>query len=172
MAIEQGIVIKMGSQTAGTAWVKTVRSSACESCASRDSCNPGGKDDEQEVEALNTVGAKVGDRIQLMVGTGAVLKAIFLLYLFPILCMLAGGALGDWIAPRLGLHHSVSSAIMALLLFALALVFVRMSGRRMARKEAYRPKIVRILRNGNGGHPEDESAVCPTQSVDFAQNRP
>lgn len=168
MAIEQGVVIRMGSQGTATAWVKTVRASACEACASRDSCNPGGKSNDQEVEAINTVGAKVGDRIQLMVGTGAVLKAIFLLYLFPIICMLAGGTLGDWMAPRLGLHHSVASAIMALLLFVLALFFVRMNGRRMARKEAYRPKIIRILRNGNGKQPEGETAMCPTQGTNLA----
>ena len=165
MAIEQGIVIKMGSQGAGTAWVKTVRSAACESCASRDSCNPDGKSNEQEVEAINKVGAKVGDQIQLMVGTGSVLKAMFLLYLFPILSMLAGGAIGDWVAPGLGLHPSIASAMMALLLFVIALFFVRMNGRRMARKEAYRPKIVRILRNHAGSPIASETAACRTQGL-------
>ena len=117
----------------------------------------------EEVEAINQAGAKVGDRIQLMVGTSSVLKAIFLLYLFPILCMLAGGVTGDWLAPRLNLHPSVSSAIMALLLFVIALFVVRINGQRMARKEAYRPKIVRILKNHTAPSTEPETVACPTQ---------
>ncbi len=117
----------------------------------------------QEVEAINKAGAEVGDRIQLMVGTGAVLKAISLLYLFPILSMLAGGILGDWMAPGLGLHPSVASAMMAFILFAVALFIVRLSGRRMARKEAYRPKIIRILRKQTGKPAEVEAETCTTQ---------
>ncbi len=117
----------------------------------------------QEVEALNKAGAKVGDRIQLMVGTGAVLKAISLLYLFPILSMIGGGVLGDWMAPGLGLHPSVASAMMAFILFAVALLIVRLSGQRMARKEAYRPKIIRILRNHTGTLVAAETEACPTQ---------
>ena len=65
MAIEQGIIIGSGPSGSNTAWVKTVRSSACESCSSRDSCNPGDNGKSQVVEAINAAGAKVGDRIQL-----------------------------------------------------------------------------------------------------------
>ena len=89
MAIEQGVVVRLGTDGSRTAWVKTERSSACESCASRESCNPGADGKAQEVEAINAADARVGDRIQVVIGTGAMLKATFLLYLFPIICMLA-----------------------------------------------------------------------------------
>ena len=45
-----------------------------------------------EVDAVNSVGAQVGDRIMLYFETGSLLKATFLLYIFPILCMLLGAA--------------------------------------------------------------------------------
>ena len=66
MATEEGIVFKMGAPGAGTAWVKTTRSSACETCSSKGACHGegGGKEMEMEVEAFNTADARVGDRIR------------------------------------------------------------------------------------------------------------
>jgi sigma-E factor negative regulatory protein RseC len=146
MAIEQGIVIKMGALgPLATAWVKTTRSSACESCASRDQCNPGGDGKAHEVEAINSAGARVGDLIQLSIRTSTMLKALFLLYLFPILCMLAGGITGDWVAPRFNANPSVVATVAAFACFAVALMIVRICGQRMGRSEDYRPKIIRIL---------------------------
>lgn len=145
MAIEQGIVIRMGQDGKSTAWVKTVRSSACESCASRDSCNTSGDGRSQQVEAINSAGAKVGDRIQLAISTGSMLKAMTLLYLFPIFCMLGGGLLGDWLAPKTQMDSSVMAAVMAAICFALALIVVRISGQKMGHKESYTPKIIRVI---------------------------
>lgn len=147
MAIEQGIVIRLGASTRGTAtaWVRTVRASACESCASRDHCHEASGGHEQEVEAVNSVGARVGDRIQLAIRTRTMLKAIFLLYLFPILCMLAGGIAGDSLAARWNANPSTVAAAAAFFCFAAALIIVRISGQRMGAKEEYRPKIIRVL---------------------------
>lgn len=145
MLIEQGIVIRMGSHGATSAWVKMVRSSACESCSSRDSCKAGEGGQTQEVEALNPVNARVGDRIQIAIGSGSLLKAMFLLYLFPVICMLAGGLLGNWLGPRLSLNSSLLSVIAAVICLVLAMLVVRSGGRHMATQTAYRPHIVRII---------------------------
>lgn len=145
MAIEQGIVIRIGASGSATAWVKTVRSSACASCASKDHCNPGHGAQEQEVEAINLAGARAGDRVQLAIHTGALLKAMFMLYIFPILCMLAGGVIGDWMAPTFNADPSSVAMIAAIGCFGAALVVVRIRGRRMGGSEEYRPKIIRIL---------------------------
>jgi sigma-E factor negative regulatory protein RseC len=104
----------------------------------------------QEVEALNPVNARVGDRIQIAIGSGSLLKAMFLLYLFPIICMLAGGLLGNWAAPGLSLNPSIVSVLTALASLVLAMLIVRAGGQRMAAKPAYRPHIVRILGRDNG----------------------
>lgn len=144
MAIEQGIVIKMGLYGPTTAWVKTVRSSACESCASRDSCNPDGGE-FQEVEAINDANARVGDRIQISISSGAILKATFLLYLFPVICMIAGGVFGNWLAPSLGTNPSAIAALAALLCLGASLLIVRAGGQHMGSKDTYRPRIIRII---------------------------
>lgn len=156
MAIEQGVVIKL-SHGPATAWVMTTRSSACESCAARGSCRTGATGKSQEVEALNTVGARVGDRIQMTIKTGSLLKATFLLYVFPILCMLGGAALGNGLAMGLGVNPSALAALGALAGFAAAMVIVRTRGRRMGSDRAYRPEIIRIL----GRAPQDCADAAP-----------
>ena len=145
MAVEVGIVTRINKGALQTAWVKTSQSSACESCSERHSCFGESKDLEREVEAINEVGAKVGDRIQISIHSGALLKATFLLYVFPVICMLCGGLAGSRLAPRLGLEPSPAAALIAVLAFLGAMVIVRMRAGRMALKLEYRPKITRIL---------------------------
>jgi sigma-E factor negative regulatory protein RseC len=134
MATEEGIVFKIGAS--GTAWVKTTRSSACKSCSSRDACQGEGGGKEMEVEAINTADARVGDLI--------VLKATFLVYIFPILAMLAGALLGQSVATMRGSDPSAMAALFAFLFFGLAFVIIRVTGRRLAKDDRYRPEIIRI----------------------------
>ncbi len=145
MATEQGVVTKWGAHGRSTAWVKTTQSSACESCSSRNSCNPDSSGREREVEAINAVGAKVGDQIQLSMDTSSLLKAAFLLYIFPIICMLIGGLLGQAIGTWFNTQVSLVSVITAMTSFVAAMAIVRIRGGRMAQKDQYRPKITRII---------------------------
>jgi sigma-E factor negative regulatory protein RseC len=101
---------------------------------------------EMEVEALNPARAQVGDRILLRIETASLLKATFLLYLFPIICMLLGAVIGQRTAPLLKWDVSALSALLGFLFFFLSIAFVKFKGNRMATQNAYRPKIVKILR--------------------------
>ncbi|MBL0717636.1 MAG: SoxR reducing system RseC family protein [Desulfosarcina sp.] len=143
MATEEGIITKID---ATTAWAKTTRSSSCASCSSRDSCNvmeEGGK--EMIVEARNPAGAKVGDRVVLSFETSSLLKALFLLYVFPIICMIAGAVAGHKLAAIYNYNDSVISAISGFLFFFLAIIVIRLTSDKLAEKDAYKPKIIRIL---------------------------
>ena len=159
MATEQGIVISVGPKETGTARVKTVQSSACKACSARHSCNPGSGGKDHEVEAINAVGAKAGDLIQISMETGALLKATFLLYVFPIVCMLIGGTAGHFLGLQLSVNPSLVSAGIAISAFIFAMAFVRMRAGKMALKIEYRPKITRIISRGEidpstSSHPE------------------
>ena len=143
MATEQGIVIKTGPLTA---WVRTKRSSACETCSSRKSCHSlSGKVDDMEVEAINETDAKEGDTILLSLETSSFLKATFLLYVFPILFLLIGAIIGQYFAPDVGIEPSVFSAIVGFSLFFLSIVIVRTLGNHLSTQRDYRPKIVKII---------------------------
>lgn len=144
MATEEGIVTKISGKGSLTAWVRTSQSSACKSCSSRHSCNPE-KGQEREVEAINLVGAEVGDRIQISIETGSLLKATFLLYIFPVLCMLCGGLAGNRLSAQMGLDPSPAAALVAAISFLGAMAVVRLGAGRMALKTEYRPKITRII---------------------------
>ena len=141
MATEEGIVTAV---TSTTAWVKTNRSSGCKHCSARHSCNP---QDNQEtvVEVENPVHARVGDRILLNVETASLLKASFLIYIFPILCMIAGAGLGQGAGVLASLNPAWTSPALAVIFFVGALFFMKSKGNRLAQTESYRPKIVRIL---------------------------
>jgi sigma-E factor negative regulatory protein RseC len=144
MATEKGIVTRVES---ATAWVKTSRTGACEGCASRHSCHiKSGDGDEMEVEALNDVGARVGDRIVLRVSSGALLKVAFMLYIFPVLLLMSGALLGQKLGPALRYDPSSFSLLLGVFGFVAAFVIVRLRSSRMARKSEYRPRIVRVLR--------------------------
>ena len=142
MATEQGIVIKADSRAA---WVKTVKSGNCAGCSARGACHSMGGGDEMEVKAINEAGAKAGDRIVLSFKTSSLLKATFLLYVFPILLLIFGAAVGQELAPRFDFNPSGFSAIMGFSFFFLSLLIIKTKANKLARKSEYRPKVIKIL---------------------------
>ena len=158
MATEEGIVFEMGAPGRGTAWVKTMRSSACAGCASRNACHGDGPGEEMTVEAINTANARVGDRILLSIETASLLKATFLLYVFPILAMIAGGFLGQTVAVRRGMDPSGLAVLVGCLFFGLAFAAIRMTGRQLEKNARYTPEIVKIRRHRP---PSAEAVVLP-----------
>jgi sigma-E factor negative regulatory protein RseC len=144
VATEEGVVIKIDSTAA---WVKTTQTSACKGCSARGSCNSMGNDKEREVKAINTAGAKVGDRIVLDLETASLLKVSFLLYVFPILCMIVGAFIGQQIAASFFyFSESAVSAIFGFLFFFIAFLIIKAKGNTLAQKNEYQPKIIRILK--------------------------
>ena len=142
MATEQGIVIKTDSRTA---WVKTIKSANCAGCSAKGSCHSKGAGEEMEVNAINEAGARKGDRIVLSFETSSLLKATFLLYVFPILLLIIGAAIGHEMAPKFDFNPSGFSAIIGFIFFFAALLIIKTAANRLARKNEYRPKIIKIL---------------------------
>ena len=130
---------------AKAAWVKTTRSSACQGCTARKSCHSPNGNKEMEVKALNIAGAREGDRIVLRFETSSLLKATFLIYVFPIIFLMAGAALGQILAPHTGFDHSALSVLLGFAFFFTALIILKARANKMAQKNAYQPKIIKIL---------------------------
>ena len=98
-----------------------------------------------EVEAVNVAGARVGDQILLRINSGAVLKVSFLLYVFPILLMLAGAVAGQLLAPSFGMNPSGLSAAVGVGCFLFSFILIRRTGSRLARQKSYRPRVIRVI---------------------------
>ena len=98
-----------------------------------------------EVEAINHAGAQVGQKVVLSFDTSPLLKATFLLYVFPIIAMIIGAFVGQHLAPNFNVDASFLSAIFGFLFFGLTMLFVRSKGNKLAKKDEYRPKIIRVI---------------------------
>ena len=144
MATEEGIVTKVYSSTA---WVKCTKSAACESCSAKGFCDTVGgvSDDDVEVEAINAVGAKVDDRVTISFETSSLLKVSFLVYMVPVLFLILGVVVGDNIARIFNYDQSIFSVLVGFLFLFAAFFFVKAKGKELSIKEAYQPKIIRIL---------------------------
>jgi len=143
MATEKGIVIKIDSSTA---WVKTTKTHSCKACAARSYCNVMGGGNEMEVEAINYAGAKVGEKVVISFETSPLLKATFMLYVLPVLFLMAGAFIGNKMAPFFNFDASALSVITGFLFFGLIIMFVKSKGNKMAKKDEYRPKVIKILK--------------------------
>jgi sigma-E factor negative regulatory protein RseC len=142
VAFEEGIVIQTDMNFAR---VRTTRSSSCKSCSARDSCSASETGKTMEVDALNTAGAAVGDRIMLYFETGSLLKATFLLYIFPILCMLLGAGVGHWISILNHLNPSAIAAAAGFFSLILSFMIVRLRANKLAESDHYRPKVIKVI---------------------------
>jgi len=142
MATEEGIVIRAGGDSVV---VKATKTDACEACTARSSCHVLGGGKEMEISALNPVGAKVDDRVLLSFDTSSLLKASFLLYIVPVIALLAGAVAGNFLSLSMGWDPSIGACILAFVFVALSAVFVKAKGNAMGKKSGYQPRAIRIL---------------------------
>jgi sigma-E factor negative regulatory protein RseC len=142
MATEEGVVIKLNG---GNALVTTTKTSACKGCAAKSSCNAMGGGKEMRVEAINSIGAKVGQNVVISFETTPLLKATFMLYMFPIIVLLTGAFTGQKLGLVFNVNPSLCSAFVGFFFFGIAILWVRIQGNKMAKKEEYQPRIIRIM---------------------------
>ena len=141
MITENGIVTHA---TPETAWIKTTRSAACESCSSKDSCDVSHHPSEEMTVILpNTLGVIKGDRVIVGINSGPMLFLSFLLYVFPIILLIIGALIGDALAPVLEMNKSALSMGFGFLLFAVAFLIIRKKQAGMSKKDKYKPFLVR-----------------------------
>ncbi len=141
MVTEEGIVIR--SDTA-FAWVKTMKSDACESCSEKGGCHIFGGGKDTEVEAINTAGAKPGDTVILGFESGSFLKLSFFLYVFPVLSMIIGAAVGQETAGNFNIDAGTFSVIAGIGCFLLAFLIIKLTGKRLSGNTRYRANVIKI----------------------------
>ena len=100
MIYTQAVVIRIEGNEAV---VKSLATGGCGQCNSSGGCGSGkvsqlfaGK--PREFRARNNVGAKAGDRVQISLPEGVLLNGALLVYLLPLLMMIAGAMVGMQLA--------------------------------------------------------------------------
>ena len=99
------------------------------------------------VDAVNPLGAAVGQRVRFAFREEQVLTGAFVVFILPLIFGGVGAVIGHFMAPLLEASGSLPYVIGALLFFLLALLLVRKFDRRAARDKAAKPVIIEILDN-------------------------
>jgi len=144
MIEETGTVIEIKGPS--TAVVLCQKGSFCEHCAAMDTCRMGDDNHSMQVDAHNPLAAEVGDRVVLAVSSRNFLTSSFVVYIVPLLFMLIGGILGQFIGEELitGVPPQLLSALIGVAFLVGAFLTIRI-GSRALKNEHYLPRIVRIL---------------------------
>jgi sigma-E factor negative regulatory protein RseC len=141
MSAERGIVEKV---EAGWAWVKTKRSSACSSCASRSHCLAQGSD-QMVVKAKNSAQAKKGDEVELYLSTKTKLKSTAIVYLIPVFGIFVGAFSANPLSAAIGMNPSLGMALFTLTGLVLSVFLMRYLANRMDSKQALTPLVKRVV---------------------------
>lgn len=141
MSAERGVVEKV---EAGWAWVKTKRSSACSSCASRSHCLTQGSD-QMVVKAQNSAHAKKGDEVELYLSTKTKLKSTAIVYLIPVFGIFVGAFSANPLSAVIGLNPSLGMALFTLTGLVLSVFLMRYLANRMDSKQSLTPLVKRVV---------------------------
>ncbi len=138
----QGIVVRTEGRFA---WIETRQRGACGGCASADGCGTsslaalferGGR----ALRVPNPLGARVGQTVTLGLSEGGLLRAAFLVYLLPLLAMIAGGLVAQTVVPG----SEPWTVVASLLGFGAGYLFVRRRGRRLEQDPRFQPVLLSI----------------------------
>ncbi|MDY6986810.1 MAG: SoxR reducing system RseC family protein [Thermodesulfobacteriota bacterium] len=143
-----------------TALVVTKEEAECESCSAKESCSTlGGSASNREVRARNTARAQVGDVVKISIQGSAFLKATFLVYMVPILALIAGTVLGYFLSKFLAGNKDLFVGIFGGLGLIGSFLWVRRKGNRLSPESEYLPEIISRRSPTKAVPPKDLS--CP-----------
>jgi len=140
MITENGVITQANPSVA---WVKTIRTGACEACSSKESCGMGGSHKETIVTVKNTLRVEKGDHVVIGLETRPMLFLTFFLYVFPIILLIIGAVIGNNLAPSFQMDPSFLSMISGFLFFGLSFFIIRKKNNSLSKKDEYKPFLVR-----------------------------
>lgn len=142
MSTEEGTITKIEGDIA---WVRTRRSSMCQGCKSQGVCHSLGDMENMETEAVNTAGAKKGDRVVLEISPGSLLTISFIFYMIPVIFLIAGAIVGLKIGETYFSEPPLISLLFGAAACTLAFVIVRLFSKHLGKKKNYTPQVVKII---------------------------
>lgn len=146
MIWEEGMVKDVRDKKA---LVITDRQTMCGQCGARGYCQMLGGGKEMLSEALNPVGAKIGDMVKIGIPKGTVTKASLVVYMIPTIGIVGGAALGYYIGKLYSLNLDLSTLIGSLVGIGLSMIFVRLLSNTLSKRPFYQPEIIKIINPDN-----------------------
>ena len=121
----------------GTAKVKMQRHSSCAGC---NACKMGSSEKPIELEAINPIGAREGEWVEVEMESQYVLTAAFMMYMIHLLFLIAGVLIGHFSLRWLGVttYSELYTAIIAFAATGLSYYFLN----RGEKEESFRAKML------------------------------
>jgi sigma-E factor negative regulatory protein RseC len=141
---ERGVVTRV--ITPGVVEVSMQASEACEKCCA---CHRSA-DGAVSIEAIDAAGAKDGDIVDIEISTGGVVAASFVVYLLPVLFLIAGYLFGSTLNGLFPIRISdeAGGIVGALVFLAASFGVVRGYDRKVRRDGKFRARVTRVLSGG------------------------
>ncbi len=145
-----------------TAVVSIPRKGVCDKCAGKGACFAMGTDTPDAIRATNTIGASVGDQVEIAFPENSKVKATFFVYLVPLFGLLVGGFSMQALFSTLGFDTDDGAILGCVAGFLVGLGISMLFDRRDKTKARFAAQITRIVRHeGEGFVPisEDNAAI-------------
>jgi sigma-E factor negative regulatory protein RseC len=109
------------------------KSSCCESCE-KEICDI--PENGVETEAVNTAGAKVGQKVKVVMKSYTYVKGAMIIYVLPVVALIAGAILGKMYLPSFwgGVDSDLLAALAGFLTLFTSLILVKIISSRMDKK--------------------------------------
>ncbi|MCW9089232.1 MAG: SoxR reducing system RseC family protein [Gammaproteobacteria bacterium] len=130
------------------AWVESERRSSCGGCAAK-GCGTGALSKvlgakKQQIKVRNPVAAGVGDSVVLGIEEKVLLQGSLMVYILPLVLMLAGGLLGEVLAPQWGVGSEGAALLFGVPGLLGGFLWLRGYNRRCAADPQFSAVILRI----------------------------
>jgi len=121
------------------------RRGTCEGCAVRGICEPAGEG--MEIEALNPVMAKPGQKVKVSIKPRTYLKGTIFVYGFPLVSFIAGVIIGKNIGEAYfkKISSDIVSAILGFAALIISFLIVKIWSRKAETKIEYKPVITTVI---------------------------
>jgi YHS domain-containing protein/positive regulator of sigma E activity len=135
----------------GVATVQFVPKEACEHCGAKGFCHP--SPGKMTAEAVNSVGALVGDEVVIETEAGTSMLAASLVFLVPVLSLILG-----YLAARKIWGSEPAATAGAIVLMLISVIVLAYFDRKVLKPKRFMPRIKEIVRRGVHNVPKDP--VC------------
>jgi sigma-E factor negative regulatory protein RseC len=142
MVEETGIVTKIEGNMAK---VLVQKKSACDGCSIQGVCQT--KPEGMEIEALNAVHAREGQRVKILMTPGDYLKGTMIVYGLPLVVFITGAIIGKNIGEEYlkDMNSDLVAAVTGFIALLLSLAGIRIWSKKMESSTEYNPVIEEII---------------------------
>lgn len=127
-----------------TAKIKMEKYSACAACGK---CASSADKKDIIVEVDNTIGAKVGDFVELNMDSINVIKAASIVYLIPLITLLGGTIISFYILKNINVsfNKELISGVVGIILTAIVYILLKKKDSNLRKSRQYIPIITKVI---------------------------